>query len=84
MSKWLCRFAAIALAMLGSGRVLAEQGSSITVKVLYDNYTAEKGLTADWGFSCLITGTEKIDPVRHGGQGRRSPPEHGEDERQPR
>ncbi len=29
------------------------------VEVLYDNYTAEKGLTADWGFSCLITGTEK-------------------------
>ena len=59
VSKWLCGFAAIALAMAGSGRVLAEQGSPITVKVLYDNYTAEKGLTADWGFSCLITGTEK-------------------------
>lgn len=59
MSRWLCRFAAIALVMLGSGRLLAKQGSSITVKVLYDNYTAEKGLTADWGFSCLVTGTEK-------------------------
>lgn len=59
MSKWFCRFAAIVLTMVGSGRLLAEQGSSITVKVLYDNYTAEKGLTADWGFSCLITGSEK-------------------------
>ncbi len=59
MNKWLCRLAAMALTMVGSGRVLAEQGSSITVKVLYDNYTAEKGFTEDWGFSCLITGTEK-------------------------
>lgn len=59
MSKWLCGFAATALAIVGSGRICAEQGSSITIKVLYDNYTAEKGFTADWGFSCLITGTEK-------------------------
>lgn len=59
MHNWLCQFTAIALAMVGSVPILAEQGSSITIKVLYDNYTAEKGLKADWGFSCLITGTEK-------------------------
>ena len=38
--------------------LLDDVDSPITVKVLYDNY-ADKGLAADWGFSCLITGTEK-------------------------
>ncbi len=31
----------------------------ITVKVIYDNYTVEKELTADWGYSILIEGLEK-------------------------
>lgn len=55
MNKWLPGFA-IALAILGTGEVLAQQESAGTVKVLYDNYTAENRFTADWGFRCLITG----------------------------
>ena len=43
---------------LASASVLAAGPDGITIKVLYDNFTAEKD-PADWGFSCLITGTEK-------------------------
>lgn len=32
---------------------------SIKITVLYDNYTAAEGATADWGFACLIEGMEK-------------------------
>jgi 7,8-dihydropterin-6-yl-methyl-4-(beta-D-ribofuranosyl)aminobenzene 5'-phosphate synthase len=28
--------------------------------ILYDNYLYEKGTKPDWGFSCLIEGTEKV------------------------
>ena len=59
MNKGLRGFAAIALAMLGTGEIRAQQEAPITIQVLYDNYTSGEGLTADWGFSCLITGTEK-------------------------
>lgn len=31
----------------------------IKITVLYDNYVYEKGLNADWGFSCLVEGMEK-------------------------
>jgi 7,8-dihydropterin-6-yl-methyl-4-(beta-D-ribofuranosyl)aminobenzene 5'-phosphate synthase len=69
MNKRLCGFAAIAVATLGTEEILAQQEPPITVKVLCDNYTSDKGLTADWGFSCLITGTEKtilFDPGTKG------------------
>ena len=31
----------------------------ITMTILYDNYVYEQNTRADWGFSCLIEGTEK-------------------------
>lgn len=31
----------------------------LTVTVLYDNYVYKEGTKADWGFSCIIKGTEK-------------------------
>jgi 7,8-dihydropterin-6-yl-methyl-4-(beta-D-ribofuranosyl)aminobenzene 5'-phosphate synthase len=31
----------------------------ITMTVLYDNYVNLEGTTADWGFSCIIEGTER-------------------------
>lgn len=31
----------------------------ISITILYDNYSFAKGLKTDWGFSCLLTGTEK-------------------------
>jgi len=35
------------------------EGSAITITVLYDNYPLKEGLKTDWGFSCIIEGTEK-------------------------
>ena len=37
----------------------ASQQEKILVTILYDNYVGQEGLEADWGFSCLIEGTEK-------------------------
>lgn len=36
---------------------LAEDGIRITI--LYDNYTLTEGCRPDWGFACIIKGTEK-------------------------
>jgi 7,8-dihydropterin-6-yl-methyl-4-(beta-D-ribofuranosyl)aminobenzene 5'-phosphate synthase len=33
---------------------------TLRLTVLYDNYLHQAGTRADWGFSCLIEGTEKI------------------------
>jgi len=33
--------------------------SPVTFTILYDNYVYRKGTESDWGFSCLIQGTEK-------------------------
>ena len=30
-----------------------------TVRVLYDNYVLDQACGSDWGFACLISGTEK-------------------------
>ncbi len=41
------------------GPASASQQKMVLVSILYDNYVAQEGLEADWGFSCLIEGTEK-------------------------
>jgi len=38
---------------------LETEKSGIEIEILYDNYVYTDGTKADWGFSCLITGTEK-------------------------
>ncbi|MCK4294851.1 MAG: MBL fold metallo-hydrolase [Planctomycetes bacterium] len=43
----------------GSTKRTKKEKKQITVTVLYDNYVFAKGLKSDWGFSCLVTGTEK-------------------------
>ncbi len=40
----------------------------ITLTVLYDNTAAASGTEADWGFSCLIRGTEKTILLDVGGR----------------
>jgi 7,8-dihydropterin-6-yl-methyl-4-(beta-D-ribofuranosyl)aminobenzene 5'-phosphate synthase len=35
------------------------RGGEIEMTILYDNYVGTPGTTADWGFSCLIEGTER-------------------------
>lgn len=41
------------------GTSSASQQDEIQVTILYDNYAALEGVETDWGFSCLIEGTEK-------------------------
>jgi len=36
-----------------------KQKQDINITILYDNYVFTEGLKSDWGFSCLLTGTEK-------------------------
>jgi 7,8-dihydropterin-6-yl-methyl-4-(beta-D-ribofuranosyl)aminobenzene 5'-phosphate synthase len=42
---------------------------NIKISVVYDNNTFEKGLETAWGFSCVITGTEKTILFDTGGDG---------------
>jgi 7,8-dihydropterin-6-yl-methyl-4-(beta-D-ribofuranosyl)aminobenzene 5'-phosphate synthase len=41
------------------GLVQDETADTIKVTILYDNYVHTEGTKADWGFACLIEGTEK-------------------------
>ena len=36
-----------------------KQQQDITITILYDNYVFTEGLRTDWGFSCILKGTEK-------------------------
>jgi len=38
---------------------IEEDGGELTITILYDNYPAVEGTKTDWGFACLIEGTEK-------------------------
>jgi 7,8-dihydropterin-6-yl-methyl-4-(beta-D-ribofuranosyl)aminobenzene 5'-phosphate synthase len=42
-----------------AGNAPSLEGSSITITILYDNYPFGEGLRTDWGFSCIVEGTEK-------------------------
>lgn len=43
-----------------SGRISDKgKGTPLTFTILYDNYLHEQGTRPDWGFACLIEGTEK-------------------------
>jgi len=41
--------------------ITADNGieKSVIIRVVYDNYTHDKGLTADWGYSIIIEGLDK-------------------------
>ena len=40
-------------------KVSALEDTPITITVLYDNYIFSEGLQTDWGYSCIVEGTEK-------------------------
>ena len=44
---------------LAAAAVLHPADQPLRFTVLYDNYLLKEGTKADWGFSCLIEGTEK-------------------------
>jgi len=50
---------AICDAKVGAEKPSDKQREHITMTVLYDNYVYSKGLKSDWGFSCVVMGTEK-------------------------
>ena len=41
------------------GKSNADDKNHIEIAILYDNYVSKEGLEADWGFSCIVKGTEK-------------------------
>jgi 7,8-dihydropterin-6-yl-methyl-4-(beta-D-ribofuranosyl)aminobenzene 5'-phosphate synthase len=43
----------------GQGATSNPSAGAIEVTVLYDNYALTEGLRTDWGFACMIKGTEK-------------------------
>ena len=47
----------------------ALEGKQIEITILYDNYPFSEGLKTDWGFSCIIKGTEKTILFDTGTQG---------------
>ncbi len=59
------------LAKVKSREDKAKEGLKVPLKftILYDNYVYQEGTKADWGFSCLIEGTEKTILFDTGTQG---------------
>ncbi len=56
-------------AAVGSGSASGpDTAGRVTLTVLYDNTTAVPGTQSDWGFSCLIRGTEKTVLLDAGGR----------------
>ena len=43
----------------GTEKSSGEQKKHVSITILYDNYVFAEGLTPDWGFSCILKGTEK-------------------------
>ena len=43
--------------------------SSLMIKVVYDNYVFDEKCASDWGFACVIAGTEKTILFDSGGKG---------------
>ena len=54
--KWIFGFLLIFVFVSG---LSAFEGNQIKVTILYDNYIHTEGTKSDWGYSCLIEGTEK-------------------------
>ena len=67
MAAYLKRFvfwaallaASVPLIMDGATRGTAPPEGGVRFTILYDNYLHKQGTRPDWGFSCLIEGTEK-------------------------
>jgi 7,8-dihydropterin-6-yl-methyl-4-(beta-D-ribofuranosyl)aminobenzene 5'-phosphate synthase len=59
MKKVLVYVLGLFLVSLALSTMTAQGNGEIQVTLLYDNYVATEGVQSDWGFSCLIEGTEK-------------------------
>lgn len=54
-------FLSVILILIFAGNVnsYGPEENPITITTIYDNYIFSEGLKTDWGFSCIIKGTEK-------------------------
>ena len=59
MKKRVIFVLVIVILLIGSAYMKAEPGKEIKVTILYDNYIHKEGTKSDWGFACLVEGTEK-------------------------
>jgi 7,8-dihydropterin-6-yl-methyl-4-(beta-D-ribofuranosyl)aminobenzene 5'-phosphate synthase len=59
MKKWFILFLVIGFVLTGTGFLEAKTSNPITVTILYDNYPHTPGAKGDWGYGCLVKGTEK-------------------------
>ena len=59
MNRRLLPLLSCAVVLLWSGNVEGQQKGSVTVKFVYDNYAFVEGFETNWGFACVIEGTEK-------------------------
>lgn len=59
MNRRLILILCVAVALVPTCGLPAAERPKISVTVLYDNYGFDEACGRDWGFACLITGTEK-------------------------
>ena len=59
MKKFFMLFVSSFLIVFATCTVSAMEGNTVSITILYDNYVFKEGLKAEWGFSCIIEGTEK-------------------------
>jgi 7,8-dihydropterin-6-yl-methyl-4-(beta-D-ribofuranosyl)aminobenzene 5'-phosphate synthase len=62
MHKWYFRLALAAAVLpflLSQAAALPSKAGTVTISILYDNTVGAEGCRSDWGFACLIEGSEK-------------------------
>ncbi len=59
MNKILILLFSGLLILFAASSVSAKEENAITISIFYDNYVFADGLKAEWGFSCIIEGTEQ-------------------------
>jgi 7,8-dihydropterin-6-yl-methyl-4-(beta-D-ribofuranosyl)aminobenzene 5'-phosphate synthase len=52
-------FMGVLVFSLAVSTMAAPENGNIEVTILYDDYVATEGVQSDWGYSCLIEGTEE-------------------------
>jgi len=59
MQICLLMLLSLAFVLAGAFGASARTADTIAVTILYDNYAFAEGLETDWGFSCIVRGTQK-------------------------
>ena len=59
MNRRVAMVVCVAVVLLPTCGLRAAEKPKMNVEILYDNYAFDEKCGTDWGFACLITGTEK-------------------------